>query len=178
MALRVVHGDTTDIIISTLDEPPYPQRTTPEGISIAGRLGIVRQVGGKTTRAWLFEGEKLSAGDEAIAGHRASYSGEIRAATRKADGAANDAFITDAQLPVGQDLRGAWVIVTHGNGYTHGYEIDRIEKQDVGTVIVLTMDHGLRIDREHTEEVYFPQRTIEGKNTFAIALAATVTREQ
>ena len=68
------------------------------------------------------------------------------------------------------------MIVTHGNGFRHGYEIDRIEKAGGETLVLLTGDHGLRIDQEQTEEVFFPQRTIEGENTFVIPLA-TATGE-
>jgi len=45
-------------------------------------------------------------------------------------------------------------------------------------VIVLTADHGLRIDGYRTEEVFYPQRTIEGTNTFAIAPAAVLARPE
>jgi len=90
---------------------------------------------------------------------------------RKAEGAEHDAFITDAELSAGSALRGMWMIVTHGNGYKHGYEIDRVEKQDGKTTIVLTDDHGLLIDGDKTTEVYFPRREIDGTNSFVIPLA-------
>ncbi len=174
VALRVTHGDTVDTIISTLDEPPYPDRATSNGIRLRGRLGIVRQKRGKTTSAWLFEGRSLSGQGWRLDAQQSRYTGEIAAATRKADGAAQDAFITNADLPVGDTLHRAWIIVTHGNGYTHGYEIDRVEKRDGKTTIVLTMDHGLRIDGGVTTEVFFPQRKIKGRNTFSIPLAVSM----
>ena len=182
VALCVLHGDVVDTIISTLDEAPYPERTTTDGIRMKGRLGIVRQRQGKTLGVWLFEGEEMVVGGWGIAASRTNYSGQIQAATRKTDGAASDAFIASAglpgaaELPQGEVLRGVWMIVTHGNGHTHGYEIDRVEKRDGKTAIVLTDDHGLRIEGNKTREVYFPQREIEGPNTFLIPLAATVLR--
>ncbi len=176
VALRVIHGDTVDTIISTLDEPPYPQRTTPSGISLKGRLGIVRQVAGVATGAWLFEGEALAGGGWKVDAADSRYNGQIQAATRKAEGAEHDAFVTDAALPEGDGMHGVWMIVTHGNGYKHGYEIDRVEKQDGKTSIVLTYDHGLRIEGDKTTEVYFPRREIEGTNSFVIPLATAMTK--
>ncbi len=178
VALRVTHGDKADTIISTLDGPPYPERATGDGIRIKGRLGIVRQVNGKTTAMWLFEGEELAAQDWRIASEKSCYTGRIEAATRKLEGAEYDAFISDAQLPMGSALHGMWMIVTHGNGYTHGYEIDRVEKQDGKTVSVLTDDHGLRIEGDKTTEIYFPRREIEGSNSFVIPLAVTVAKTE
>ncbi len=175
VALRVTHGETTDTIIATLDEPPYPQRTTPDGFTIKGRLGLIRQVAGSTAGMWLFEGEALSCGGEAITTDGGVLAGTIQIATRKADGAEHDAFVTDADLPAGEILHGVWMIVRHGNGYTHGYEIDRVEKTGGKTAVILTMDHGLTIDGATTQEIYFPQRTIQGVNSFRIPLAASAT---
>jgi len=186
VALQVRHGDTIDTIISTLDEAPYPERKTANGIAIKGRLGIVRQVAtstssgqaGEATGAWLFEGEGLRGGGWTADTANSRYNGQIQAATRKADGDEEDAFITDADVPEGNGLAGVWMIVTHGNGFTHGYPIERVEKQDGKTVIVLSMDHGLRIEGRQTQEVFYPQRTIEGINSFVIPLAVTVTKTE
>jgi len=177
VALRVRHGEFVDTIISTLDEAPYAERMTADGISMRGRLGIVRRKAEKTTGMWLFEGEKLAAGAEAITGQSGCVRGEIEAALRKADGAQCDGFVSEAKLPAGTVLQGVWMIVTHGNGFTHGYEIERVEQQDGKTLIVLTGDHGLQIEGQKTTEVYFPQRTIEGRNSFAIPLAAALVRK-
>ena len=72
-------------------------------------------------------------------------------------------------------LHGMWIIVTHGNGHAHGYEIDRVQRREGGSAIILTMDHGLRIEGERTQEVFYPQRTIEGSNGFRIPLVLAVT---
>jgi hypothetical protein len=172
VALRVTHGQTVDTLISTLDEPPYPERRTPDGIAFRGQLGILRQVAGQPTEAWLFEGERLAAEGWSVETKISRYAGEIESATRRAEGAESDAFVTTADLPAGEALRGVWMIVTHGNGCTHGYEISRVEKQGGKSIIVLADDHGLRIEGQETQEVYFPRRKIAGKNTFVIPLAA------
>ncbi len=176
VAVQVSVGAVTDTIISTLDEEPFPTRTVGD-ITLRGRLGVVRRIGGEPVAMWLFEGRGLVAGGQAIEMERSAWTGTIEAAMRRADGADQDAFITDAELPLGNALRGTWMIVTHGNGCRHGYEIDRIEGKGDQTAIVLAHDHGLRIEGGTTEEVFFPQRTIEGENTFTIPLCARLTGE-
>jgi len=143
---------------------------------MSGRLGVLRQVAGEVAGAWLFEGHKLMAGVFSIETDRPAYSGQVQAETRKADGDDADAFITDADLPRGDGLHGVWMVVTHGNGYKHGYEIDRVEKRDGKTLVILTMDHGLRIEGNETEQVYYPCKKIAGENTFTIPLAAAMCR--
>jgi hypothetical protein len=61
------------------------------------------------------------------------------------------------------------MVVTHGNGCTHGYAISRVERRGGKSVIVLQEDHGLRLAGEQTEDCYFPRRRITGPNRFAIA---------
>jgi hypothetical protein len=176
VGLRITCGETVDTIISTLDEPPYPERKTGNGMAMRGRLGMVRQIAGKTTGAWLFEGVSLIADGWSVKAETGSYGGEIVGATRQADGGEHDAFITEAELPEGKALHGVWMIVRHGNGFTHGYPIERVGKQDGKTVIVLSMDHGLKVEGQQTQEVYYPQRTMKGANSFVIPLAATMVR--
>ncbi|MBU0610876.1 MAG: hypothetical protein KKI08_23555 [Armatimonadetes bacterium] len=91
VSLTVCHGDVTDTIISTLDSPPYPERVTTNGVHLRGRLGIVREHGGKVEGAWLFEGEALSGGGWQIKPATSRHEGQIVAATRREDGAAADA---------------------------------------------------------------------------------------
>ena len=118
-----------------------------------------------------------SAADRSTEAEAGSYAGAISGAARVVDGADHDAFVTDVSLPEGEALHGAWMIVAHGNGYTHGYEIDRVETQGARTVAILTMDHGLRINGNQTREVFFPQREFEGTNTFTIPLAFAAVDE-
>ncbi|MBU0610610.1 MAG: heparinase II/III-family protein [Armatimonadetes bacterium] len=176
VALTVRHGDMTDTIISTLDNPPYPERVTANGIRLRGRLGIVREQGGRVEGAWLLQGEALSGGGWQIKAETSRHEGRIVAATRREDGAEADALVTLADLPTGTVLRGSWMIVTHGNGRTHGYEIDRVERREGRTFIILTGDHGLKVEGETTTEVFRPQRQINGVNTFVIPLATAVRR--
>ncbi|MFP3903293.1 MAG: heparinase II/III family protein [Armatimonadota bacterium] len=172
VALRVTHGDTEDLIISTLDDPGTVRNAG--DVTIDGRLGIVRSVRDEVSAMWLFEGTRLTCGDSEILCDTPAHEGIIETAERIPDGDPDNAFVTSADLPDGETLHGTWMIVTHGNGHTHGYEIERVEKRSGKSVIVLTMDHGLRIDGDTTTEVYYPQRDIEGKNTFSIPVATAM----
>lgn len=172
VALRVRHGQTEDLIVSTLGEPPFAECVA-DGARLRGRLGIIRRAQGQPQGLWLLDGEALADGNMTVSETR-RYQGTIESATRKADGAAEDAFITAADIPAGEALRGVWLIVTHGSGFTHGYPLERVEKRDGQSVLVLAMDHGLRLEGGVTQEVYFPQRKFEGANTFVIPLASAV----
>lgn len=177
VAFQVTSGEIVDTIISTLDQEPFPERVVGD-ITLRGRLAIVRRIGGEVTDMWLFEGRELTAGQARLQADRSAFDGVIEVATRRADGAERDAFVTDTELPDGDALQGRWMIVTHGNGYRHGYEIDHVERDGDRSVIVLADDHGLRIDGQTTEEVYFPQRTIEGQNSFVIPLCASFSTQE
>ncbi len=172
-AMRVTHGEYTDTIIVTQDQPPYPERVTADGVGLRGRVGVVRRRGETVVGTWLFEGTDLRCGANAISAEAGAVTGEITAAPRIAEGAEFDSFLTVTKLPPGEALKGAWVIVTHGNGFTHGYLIERVDEVDGMTRIVLGMDHGLHVEGSTTREVYFPRRTTEGANTFRIPLAAS-----
>jgi len=168
VALDVAHGDQLDTIISTCDEPPYPERRLPNGIAVRGRLAVLRQRGNQVIAAWLIEGLSLTKGDFSLNSKIARYEGQIDSATRKTAGGGENALITSAELPEGDRLAGRWMIVTHGNGHTHGYQIDRVRRDSGKSIIVLTDDHGLEIAGQQTTEYYFPQRTITGPNRFVI----------
>ncbi|MFP3903281.1 MAG: heparinase II/III family protein [Armatimonadota bacterium] len=170
VALRIRHGEIVDTVLAS----PSKDTCSADGITLAGRLGIVRHDQGRVTGMWLFEGTELQCAGAAVEAPAASYSGTIAGAQRISDGADTDALFTDADLPEDRALHGMWMIVSHPNGRTHGYEIERVEHRDGQTAIVLTMDHGLRIEGEKTSHVFFPQSTMEGENTFVIPLATSV----
>ncbi|MGD9495815.1 MAG: heparinase II/III family protein [Armatimonadota bacterium] len=176
VALRIRHGNVIDTLISTLDEPPFATRRTADGLSLRGRLGIVRRVGGTVTGAWLFGGEELGCGELRLALAVDAFRGTITGAERVEDGAVTDALLADADLPLGDALRGQWLIVRLGGGFTRGCEIARVEERDGLRAIVLAADHGLRIEADQAREVFFPQRTLTGTVTFAIPQCAVALR--
>ncbi|MBI3946681.1 MAG: heparinase II/III family protein [Armatimonadetes bacterium] len=167
-ALEVRCGEFTDTVVSTLDEPPYPQRRLPNGAVVRGRLVILRERAGRPEAAWMLDGIEAAKGGLRVSLDAPRYEGAIESATRREDGAPEDAFITSPPLPVGEALSGQWMVVTHGNGYTHGYEVARVERHEGRSVIILRDDHGLRIAEGQTQECYFPGRTIPGVNRFLL----------
>ena len=166
VALRVHTGDRVDTILVNPDSPDAV--CTAGGVTLAGRIGVLSRRGDDVQAADLIAGSRLASGPFELTAEKPAFTGVIESATRKADGAETDAFVTTAELPEGQELHGSWMIVTHGNGYRHGYGIDRIERRDGKTWIHLLDDHGLRISGDQTEEAYFPRRTIEGENQFVV----------
>jgi hypothetical protein len=178
VALEVEHGDLRDTIISTLDDPPYPERRLPEGVSLQGRLGILRRQGDRVVEAWLVDGTRLAQGEFVLTNANARYEGTLKSATRKADGAATDSLITDSELPLGDALAGRWMTVTHGNGRAHGYEIAGVARTQNQSIITLRDDHGLKINGNATEECYFPRAKITGANRFVIHAWAAKTTEE
>ncbi len=175
-AIRAHHGESIDTLFFDLNSEMV-DRKTDDGLQFSGRLGVLRQRNGQAIAGWLFEAQSLQAGDWKMDAPRARYEGVIGSAHRKEDGQSENAFVTDADLPSGKALSGVWMIVTHGNGYTHGYEIDHIRQENGKTVIVLTAEHGLRIEADQTEEVYYPRRKIKGQNTFVIPLSSAMVRQ-
>jgi hypothetical protein len=175
VAIRVVHGGVEDTIITTTDQTPYPWRQTADGMKLRGRVAVVRKVAGRTQAAWLFDGAALGSGDRTIE-QRQRLEGKVLGALRVDGGDEHDALIVEGQLPTGDALRGRWMIVTHGDGLTHGYEIVEVRRHARGSLVIVTYDHGLAIDGDTTREIYYPKRTFTGGNTFTIPLDATWPR--
>ncbi len=174
-AVEVRHGDTVDTIISTADEAPYPVRATASGLALRGKLGIVRQVAGQVTAAWLLDGASLTGPGFGLVAETAGFDGELTGSTRQADGQPRDALLTDTPLPSGDALRGQWLLLTLPNGMTQGHEISEVVAQADGqTAIVTAQDHGLRVTAGGVEETYFPLRKLEGRCRFHIAGLASV----
>ena len=146
-------------------------------VMLNGRLGFLSESAGQVTAAYLIAGTDLTREDFRLTSDAWVYEGTVESAVRKCEGALSDAFITSAELPDGTTLRGWWMVVTHGNGFTHGYEIDRVDRSEDKTYVHLTYDHGLRIDGDVTEECYFPNREIRGQNRFRIYTAAAFVRQ-
>jgi hypothetical protein len=181
VAFRISHGAGTDTLIASVEDSSAPEPASAGGLRVTGGVGMVRvpatteRAGAAASGGWLFGGTELRGPGIRLASERGHYRGNVTGALRKADGAEVNAFLVDVGLPAGAALKGAWVIVTHGNGHAHGYEIDRVEAHQGGTKVILAADHGLRIAGDKTTEVYFPLREIQGENTFTIPLSCAVT---
>lgn len=177
-AIQVRHGDAVDTIISTGDEAPYPSRATESGLTVRGRLAVVRQVAGQVTAAWLFDGASLTGPGFSLVTETAGFDGELTGSTRRAEGQPEDALLTEAALPAGDTLQGQWLIATLPNGMTQGYEIAEVATGEDGRIhIITTDDHGLRMTGEGVEEAYFPLRKLAGRCRFHIVGMASVRQE-
>jgi len=174
VALEVAHTKGTDYILSA----PVGAEATAElqlpggALRCDGALGFLRVQGGRVTAASLVDGTTLTYRDFSLAVPQPTIVGQI-VAVEADDAAGRYAFIVDQELPTYQELTGRVVIVTHGNGRTHGYEIAGGERQDGRHLLLLTADPGFRLRPDgQTEFVYFPQRTIAGKNRFRLSSTA------
>jgi len=174
VALQVEHAGGTDTIISAAPDGEGKTYRTDTGVSLTGRLGVVRQQQGKVLGAWLLDGTSLSGANWQIAAPAAGFTGDLPEATRRADGAPEDAFITTAALPEGRVLGGRWLIVTYPGDITQGYEIKSVRRETGRTIIILTDDPAVRIKGDVAEEVYHPRRKFQGPCRFAIGGVAAL----
>jgi len=149
-----------------------------------GRIARVSETREGPAGGWLVGGKRLRKGELLLEKEQGVYSGLIDLAPRTSDGADTDAFVVADELPEGETLRGAFVIVTMPKAmmtswntsaadpkspYTHGYEIARIERRRGGTWIHVNGDHGLRIEANRMiREVYAPGLVYRGKLGYTI----------
>ncbi|MBN2560561.1 MAG: heparinase II/III family protein [Phycisphaerae bacterium] len=180
VGLQVNVGDRADTVIVSLleDDSGTAHVTTEDGSNVVlkGRLGMLTQGRRRALAGYLVAGTEFSTDGMQILSEMPFYEGEIDEARRIADGNVANAFLTSAKLPIGTELAGSWMIVTHGNGHTHAYEIDHVGREKAQTWIHVRQDHGLRVDPNSgtTDELYWPKRTkIKGQHTFRIYCAAT-----
>lgn len=153
---------------------------TLDGIEFDGRVGFVSEAAASATKAYMIGGTLLRKGELVLETPVGLHEGEIDSVLRTADGDESNALVTSAALPAGAALRGAYVMVTmpgvafppdntSANPCTHGYRIDRIEKDGERTLIHTDGDHGLRIPRDASVvEVYAPRRSYVGTPRFVV----------
>lgn len=169
VAAEITTADRVDTILLMLDG----ESTTVNGAQAAtlrGKLALVERKAGEAAAGWLV-GESFQQGDFSLQNQSATLEGTVDSAASRWLGDAENSFTTTAALPVGEELRGRWMIVHHGQGTAdEAYRIDRIETRDAKTIIHLSDDPGLRITGDTTEEVFFPRRRWTGPNRFAIWL--------
>lgn len=156
--------------------------------SLTGRVGACLQPAPNTGdgRVWAVAASSFKHPAGTYTPGQQVFSGNILGVTRKADGAANDAFIVDAGLPTGTALQGRQLSLTFGTYQVVGstatqenlsemYEIDHVEVVNGQTYVVLASDPQLTISGSTTTELVAPQRTFSGTNTFEIARSASAS---
>jgi len=152
--------------------------------SLAGRIGALME-NGNNSRVWTIAASDFHYKGNDFAKSDSFYSGNILGATRKADGAPEDALITDTVLPEGDALRGrqlslifdTYQIVNRDRvqkGISEMFEIDHVLRTNGQTYICMAHDHQLEITNATTTvEQVAPQRTFTGTNQFEIDLSAS-----
>jgi hypothetical protein len=157
---------------------------TAGGIETDGRIALVSETREGPAGGWLVGGKRLRKGELRLTAARGVYSGLIDLAPRTSDGAEANAFVVAEELPEGDRLGGAFVIVTMPktmmaswntsaadpqSPYTRGYEIARIERRQGRNWIHVKGDHGLRIEANRMiREVYAPGLVYRGKLGYTI----------
>jgi hypothetical protein len=141
---------------------------------LRGRVGFVRERGGKVEAMGLIGGTRLRLGEATLTGE-GSLTGRIISVRRTARGDANNGFVLADPLPEGTELKGRFIIVTHPDGFTHGYEIAAVRPDGGQTFLEITDEPGFEIDADgKTRMVYFPPRESEGENRFEVVNVAVL----
>ena len=191
VALRVRFADRrVDTYLINLRNPKIAGATGGSGAiatannvyRVSGRIGVHVSRPAAESRVWLIGAKHFQYGTRQATLSTPFYSGNIIGITRKAAGAANDAFIVDANIPGGTALRGRQLSLTFGTyqivggtqtqtGISEMFTIDRVEWIDGQRHVVLTADPQLSISGATTTELVAPERTFTGTNTFEIVLS-------
>lgn len=189
-ALRITFASgREDICLVDLSTSARSVATVDGKYRLEGRFGIVSREKSRS-KGWLIAGREFHYGDAMVQSPSASYAGTLSAVLRRTDGSNTDAFVTDAQLPTGAELKGKWLALQFGtyavvpskpgdfplgiktqSGITQMFQIDSIERRDGKTLIRLVDDPALKIGDGKTVEQLRPNRTFEGTCHFRIDLS-------
>ncbi len=161
---RVDGANTGSATVSTADG----------SMTLTGRIGAIsRGPGG--SQVWT-----MAAADFQYPGGRLTspdryWSGTIAGETRKATGAADNAFFTTTPLPTGTALRGQQLSVTYpgSSAVAEMFIIDQVLLKNGQYHVVFTADHQLEITGNTLKEQLAPKRTFTGTATFEITRSAS-----
>jgi hypothetical protein len=163
VALAISWGNTKDFLLSssTAREPLMVG-----DMVLEGKMGFIRTEKGKVKAMYLVGGTSLKIGDTHLVSEGPAQ-GKIVKVLRKEAGDEYDAFLTDTKVP--QGMKGSYIIVSHPDGQTHGYEIKDIREEGIGSLVILTMDPGFALDSETTSSMkFFPFTQWRGEHIFRI----------
>lgn len=171
LALQIESAGHVDTVLLSLEGAQLIRTDSAAFNGVAALISIPRA--GQPS-AFLVGGTELRSGALCLTSPVAGYRGVIQSVASKWDGASANAFITSAPLPVGEALRGTWMLVALGSGDTsEAFEIDRVAVRDGQTWVFLKDDPGLRMSGGTTTESFFPRRHFTGENRFTIYSRAT-----
>jgi hypothetical protein len=174
VVLEVVHQAGTDYVVSSPVEGGREVSLQVNGKTLHcdGRFGLVRVHNERLTVAYLTDGTFLRYGKFMLECRQKSDAGKILEVLRDEKNG-QYALVVDTKLTPGEALAGSYMIVTHGDGTTHGYEIESVRNEGNRGIVQLADDPGFRLnDDGATEFLYYPQNTIEGENQFRINTSA------
>ncbi len=170
LALEVVHAQGTDYVLSAPlgTELPFELQLPGGTLTCDGTVGLLRLHQGRVTAASVVGGTTLSYNGFSVAVPYPAIAGTI--VGMEVDEAANRyALVVDRELPASAAVTGRFVLVTHDDGTTHGYEIAGAEQRGEQHLLYLAEDPGFRLKPDGTTEfVYFPHNTISGPNSFRL----------
>ncbi|MBT3380713.1 MAG: hypothetical protein HN406_34255 [Lentisphaerae bacterium] len=175
VALEVTHTEGVDYVLCT---PAGTEATMevqlPDGpLRCDGTMGFLRVQNGRVAAAGVLDGTMLTYGDLALTVPYPTIAGRITG-VEVDEARGRYAFAVDRELPPAQALVGRCVVVTHGDGRTHGYEISGADRAGQKNLLYLAADPGFRLKTDgQTQFVYFPQASIAGGNSFRISSMAT-----
>ncbi len=163
VALVISWGNTKDFILSSSN----PQEPLVVGdMVLNGKMGFIRTEKGRVKGMYLIGGTSLKIGDVELTSQGPAH-GKILKVLRQEAGDKYDGLLTDTK--VDQGFKGKYIVVTHPDGKTHGYEIKDIKEEGMGSLVILSMDPGFSFDSETTSSMKFlPFTQWRGEHTFRI----------
>jgi hypothetical protein len=163
VAISITHGKIRDILLSSTHPD---EELVVEDIVFKGKMGFIREEGGKVRSMYMVGGTSLKKGGVELTGS-GPVIGKIVDVWRKAQGDKEDAFITDVAVP--ENVKNQYLIVNHPDGTTHGYLIVDVKREGSGSAVILDTDPGFVLRRNgESAMVYFPFTEWGGDHTFRI----------
>ena len=162
IAVSIRHHGVTDHIVH---RPQADDREIAAGdLRLRGQVGFVRERNGAVEMMGLWGGRELRWGKCVLAGSGV-YSGKvIKAGT--------DALTVSGELPEGDALKGATLLVTFGDASTQGYRIEKIAREDGETHVITEDEIGFAVQPGGAKHVFFPLREIPGEVSYRILTSA------
>ena len=185
VVLEIDLGTQKDTLFYSLSGP---KRMVHNGTSTDGLLGFISSRDGKDD-AYLVGGTALKKDRRTLLTlPQPEYRGTLLDVKRKYGGDSTNAFITKADIPLGDELHGVCLNLTFDGHWkigdlgakghegeegnepiTTGYQIDYVERKGYETWIHLLDDEpGLVVEKGKTTELFLGRRTYDAPGTFVV----------
>ena len=138
VAIAVETADGVDIILSQLDQADAAVETVLGNLATDARAAVITTRNGQPADACLVGGTRLAMADLELSAPRAYYRGAV---VNVASGNGESYFILDGDLPDGDALVGATLLVTGEDGIQRGYPIREVDKQPDGVRAYTKRNH-------------------------------------